>query len=409
MKHNFDQLFFNLFLLSIFFFKIPSFYILPFFKSVFTTSQSLARILIVFIFFYNLCFKKNRIKIINKNKIIILLTIFFFIQSLSVISVVNLNAFYLRYKDVIVSFLVFFISYFYKDRYKKIINVFIISLVINFSYQFLIIYLPHFSLDLLANIIYDKHFDLVLAKLSQGKVYLDAYDEITIPFLLLNLSIQNFVFLISNIFFSLFSNIRSRVLMLISAIFFSLFILRKKIDKKRAFLFLFIFLIFAYLINNLMISRLGFSYLTRFLLEEEIDISPINFRQDQLKNAFLLAKGNFLGVGLGNYFDNISSLEKNKYILVTSFQKITHIGAQESVHNIFGLILSETGFIGLFVFLLVMVEFVKQDLALLKKRSTTYQKTLIVAFWSLFLYGLFNPIVPGSYQVLFWGIRGILL
>lgn len=402
----------NIFLISLFLFKIPSFYILPFFQSSFFTSQALARVLISFLFFYHYFFNFKEIEnLIKKRKYFILLFfLLFFIQSISVLPAINIIAFLSRYKDIIFSFFAFFVFYFYKSQYKKIISVFIFSLLVNFTYQILIIYLHHLSIDLLKNLIYQKHFDLVLAKLNQGKVYLDTYDEIVIPFLLTNLSLQNFTAVILNIFFSLISNIRSRILMMVGAVFFSLFLLAPKIDKKKIMFFLFIFLIIAYFVNNLMIRKYGFSYLTRILLEEESsDIGPINFRKTQLENAFSLANGNFLGTGLGNYFDNINALEKNKNFLITKSQKITYYGAQEYVHNILGLILSELGFVGLLVFLLIILWFVKQDLLILMRNGNDEQKALIIAFWSLFLYGLFNPIIPASYQVLFWGIRGLLI
>lgn len=95
--------------------------------------------------------------------------------------------------------------------------------------------------------------------------------------------------------------------------------------------------------------------------------------------------------------------------MITKSQKITQFGAQEYVHNIFGLILSETGFVGLFIFLLIILWFIKQDFLLFKNNDNKEKKALAIAFWCLFLYGFFNPIVPASYQVLFWGIRGLLI
>lgn len=411
MKIN-EKILINIFLISIFLFKIPSFYILPFFKSSFLTSQAVARIFITSLFFYHLLFKNKKIADLIKKReyLIILLFLFFFIQSISIIPALNTVSFLARYKDVVVSFLAFFVFYFYKDYLKKIINVFIFSLLINFLYQSLLIFFSNFSIKWLKVFIYQKHFDLVLAKLEQGKVYLDTYDEIIIPFLFTNLSTQNFIILILDIFFSLVSGIRSRVLMMFGAMFLSLLIFTRKINSRKIFLFVFVFLVLAYFVNNIMISRYGFSYLTRFLLEEKIaDIKPINFRKTQLENALLLAKGNLLGVGLGNYFDKIDSLEKNKYILINKSQKITQFGAQEYVHNIFGLILSETGFVGLFIFLLIILWFIKQDFQLFKKKDNKEKKALAITFWCLFLYGFFNPIVPASYQVLFWGIRGLLI
>jgi hypothetical protein len=410
MRKKIDNFFLNLFLLSALFFKIPNFYILPSLKTSFLTSQALSRIILLFLFFKIYFFNRKIFDKLKKKTIFWLIFFFFVIQSISIIPAINIPNFWARYKDVIIGLASFFIFYFYKKEYKKIINVFLLSVFINAIYQFLLIYSGDIK-QLLSTIIYQKHFDLVLAKLeSQGRLYIDSYDEILIPFLFLenNLSWLIKIFLISLIlFFSYISNIRSRILMIFISFFLSLFFI-KKIKFEKIFAVFFVFLIIGFLASQFSFYFFKESFIDRiFFAEESTDIKPINFRKNQIFKSLEVGRVSFLGAGLGNYYDNLSNQEKFSNSLLSRFDVLNQ-GAQEYVHNIFGLIISESGYISFFVFLLILLCFIKNDFKILLGKNN-YQKAIIISFWSLFSYGLFNPIVPGSYQFLFWGLRGLLL
>jgi hypothetical protein len=405
-----DNFFLNLFLLSVLFFKIPNFYILPFLKISFLTSQALSRIILLFLFFKIYFFNR---KIFNelKNKAIFWLIVFFFvIQSISIIPAINIPNFWARYKDISIALTSFFVFYFYKKEHKKIINIFLLSVFINAIYQFLLIYSGNIK-ELLSTIIYQKHFDLVLAKLeNQGRLYIDSYDEILIPFLFLenNLNWLIKIFLISLIlFFSYISNIRSRILMVLVSFLLSLFFI-KKIKFEKIFAVFFAFLIIGFLASQFSFYFFKESFIDRiFFAEESKDIEPINFRKNQIFKSLEVGRVSFFGAGLGNYYDNLSNQEKLGNSLLSRFYVLNQ-GAQEYVHNIFGLIISESGYFSFFVFLLILLFFIKNDFKILLNNND-YKKAIIISFWSLFSYGLFNPIVPGSYQFLFWGLRGLLL
>ena len=77
------------------------------------------------------------------------------------------------------------------------------------------------------------------------------------------------------------------------------------------------------------------------------------------------------------------------------------------VHSMFAQITAETGYITLLLFFLIIGTSFSHDW-LLFKNGDPYQKAAVISFWTLFSYGLFNPNITGSYQVLFWGIRGLL-
>lgn len=416
MFNRLDKIFLYFFLITIFFFKIPNFYILFYFKNPFLTSQALARILLVLVFSFQLIdyfLLKNKSIFNKESKLIIsLILIFFLLQSLTVFVAINPVAFLSRYKDVFISLIAFFIFLFYKKYLRQIAFILLLSVIINFFYQSLIVFYQDFFVKYFSTFIYQKHIDLVIAKLQENKIYTDTYDEILLPLLFIfpfgkkiinNISFYILFAIIS--VFSFFSNIRTRILMLIISFIGSLLVF-KKIGHKKIFTITLSILVLGFLINNIMRYYSGYSFLDRLVFEDQIsDVAPINFRLIQIKNAIEMGESSLLGVGLGNYYDNLN--QKDKFIFNKS-QSIANRGAQEFVHNIFGAVLAESGYVSLFIFISILILFIKRDLKMLKSGSD-YQKAFIIAFWSLFSYGLFNPILPASYQILFWGIRGLLI
>lgn len=410
MKKRLEKLLFYLFILSVFFFKIPNFYLLPFFPSSFLTTQAFSRVFIFFIFCYQLIFKKKVFeKMIRKNCFLIfLIFLFFLVQSLSIIWAVNLFAFFSRYKDVVLGFVSFFVFFSYQKEKRLIIKVFIFSLIVNYLYQFFLVWQPYLTFKILKNFVYEKHLALVEAKLINERVYTDTYDEMVVPFLMMSLSAKKFFLLILNFLFSFISNIRTRVLMAVFA-FFSSFFVFKKVDQKKVFGLFLSFLLVGYFIGEMLRLFFGFSYVDRFFLEDKTrDLNPLSFREKQIFQSVDMAKSYLFGVGLGNYFDYLTGLEKNRYLFYYPYQKTGYFGALEYVHNLFGLILSEVGFFSLLNFLLIILIFLKKDVKILKSKDQE-KKALLISFWTVFLYGLFNPITVGSYQFFFWGLRGLLL
>lgn len=417
MIKKLNKLFLCLFLISIFFFKIPNFYIIPFFKSAFFTSQAMARILLVLVSIFQPInyFLLEKPAIFNKKlrPLINLILLFFFLQSLTVFVVINQAAFLNRYKDVLISLMAFFTFFFYKKYLRQIILVLLLSLIVNFFYQSLIILFPGFFVKYFSSFIYQKHVEFVIAKLQDSKIYTDTYDEIILPLLFVfpfgkslikNLSFYVLFTTIS--VFSFLSNIRTRVLMLVIGFVGSFSVFKKRSFKKIFMITLSIFVI-GFLINNIMRYYLGYSFVDRLVLgAKNNNTETVKFRIDQIKDSLEMGKFSLLGVGLGGYYDNLMTFKKNNFT-VDKFELIAQRGAKEFVHNILGTTLVESGYIGLIVFIGILAIFIKNDLVMLESGSD-YQKAFIVVFWSLFSYGLFNPIVPAAYQVLFWGIRGLL-
>jgi|GEM_PF-1548153 len=404
---------FYLFLFGIFTFKIPNLYLVPGIYSPFLTIQSMGRISFGLVFAYHvlkaLILNKSLIQKGDKQFIMPLIILLFFTQSLSIIEAQNMSAFFTRYKDILLGYLVFFNFYFYRSEFKKIALVFIISLPVNYIYQAIMIFNPPLFIDFFRSLIYNRHFELVEINIARGRTYMETFDEITIPFLFLFLQ-KKFTYLSIltglNTLFSFASNWRTRVVMfLFSFLLSTLFFLKKNFLKM--IVLAFIMLSFTLIVDQYLTHSYGFSFYDRILLSDASDISAITSRTDQIRNSIELAKEHFFGVGLGNYYDNLSfSEKKTEWINITNSRQ-SQI-ASEYVHNYFGLLLSESGFLSFGVFLLIVIFFIRNDWKIIQSHHQ-FHIAYVIAFWTLFIYASLNPLVPGTSQVLFWGIRGVLI
>lgn len=416
MLKKFDNISFNFFLLSLLLFSIPSFYLLPFLRNAFLTTQGFARILIVCIFIFKLIegvIKEKKLITDENKKIIALIMLFFLVQSLGIFVSLNVFSFLGIYKDAIIGLLFFFICFWYKEKHVKIIYALLIASFINVLFQSLLIVFEESFLNVLHPFIYQRYFDILEADFFRGRTYMSSYDEIVLPFLFLPFWERinygkpfSYFLLIGVSFFSILSNFRTRALMTLFSIISSLLIFNKNV-KKNLVIYLLMFIGIAYLANFTASKTIGYSIYDRFFSNQELNKDgALITRQNQILDALEMGS-NFLGIGLGNYYDNIETSRKTNTSSLEGnvLKKEVNLG----IHNNFATVLAESGYIGLIIFILIMFEFAKRDFSLIRKNQNEYKKAFIISFWTLFIYGLFNPPVPASYQVLFWGIRGLLL
>jgi hypothetical protein len=376
------------------------------------TTQSIARIFLVLALVWKILeinlSSKKLVTDKASEKVIILVLALFATQSLSVFSAMNIDSFLVRYKDVMLGVIAFFAFYLYKNEYKKIIFVLILSVPVNIIYQALLFFRNSAAIDLLGIIIYQKHFGYVLANLDRGRIFTDTYDEITIPFLLENKSknkskFVNYLLLALIIFFSAASNFRSKLLMLAISIGGSLLVFEKSILNKKLLLITLIIVTVGFAASIFTSEITGISFVDRITFQsEETDVNTLTSRGRQIEKGTELGFTSLFGVGLGNYYDNI-----NKNIL-TNNRDLVSEGGSEYIHNIFGSTIAETGYISFILLIFTLILFARADYNMLKN-GAPYQKAFIISFWTLFSYALFNPTIAGSPQVLFWGIRGVLL
>ena len=191
-------------------------------------------------------------------------------------------------------------------------------------------------------------------------------------------------------------------------IWLSFFIFSKKINIKipRVLLGTSIFFIFLFTALTTY-SGNGVSFLDRLSLTDvNNSLGSIQYRISATQKSIdLFFSSPITGIGLGNYY----IYQKKQRPLVKGYQASYNDQVIYSPHNIIFQYLAETGFLGLFTFLLLVMYFLKKDLGILFLSSTNIPIfPYIVSFWSIMLFFLFNPANSIIYLSWFWFIRGII-
>ncbi len=389
--------------------KIPPFYLIPFLKISLLTSHNLSKILVfinlLIIISFNLFNYKNKIKNYSKKPWIILTFVYFLLSFFSIINVININSYLERLEDTFFIFINFFLFLIIKNLIKKniIFSIFFYTSIFNIIYQFFLFFHPNLVVNISNFLLYDKYLNLLNINLLRKRLYLETYDEINLPIILINSNflITIFYTLILSIL-AFISNFRSRILML-TVSFFSLFFIKKTKNIFIIFLGLFFIIITS---SKIMNYYYNFSIIDRiFLNSYRDDIKPLIFRLQNIYQSYdMILKKPLLGVGLGNYYDNLP-IDKKIYTSKNNWENEQQTIATSYPHNIFLLTLVETGFINFTVLLTLIIYFFIKDFNYLFFKNNLYKKSLIISFWSLFSYAFFNPTPSYSYNLLFWLLR----
>lgn len=343
----------------------------------------------------------------------------FFSQTISVISSISINYFITRFKDLIFIGIFFFIGCFLNLKKQKnellFINTLIIGFFLNIFFQLMIIFYPNFFINKASYLFYSGYLDLIIANIQRGRIYFDSFEEILIPIIFLNTKIENdkrikffyFVYLFLISFISLVSNFRTKFFMMIFALIASIIIFRNYL-KKYLFLIFTLFFTFFLIIFYFIPQKQGYSLIDRFIFIDEVrDILPIISRKEQILQSIDIGLSSpFFGIGLNNFPFYVNINKHNQIFIDKSFNALKE-GAIIP-HNIFALNFAETGIFGVFSLLVVLFYFVKNDFIFFKKQSMI-KKSLIISFWTLFIYALFNPPISFSFNILFWGLRIFLI
>lgn len=403
-----------LFLICLFLIKIPPFYIIPLIKNALLTTHTFARLIIVILFLKQIFINKKYFFYKNKAVVIFFLIYFGFI-SLSIISAGNTKDYLSRYKDIVFPGLFMFLTLLFKNKKNTIIKVFFYTAIVNFCYQLLIIVDPRIFTSFADFFVYSNHLELVLINIGRARIFIETYDEIAIPFVFFYLikskinreKIFLYLILVSISLPSFLSNFRSRIIMLVFSYIASfIFLIKKSFRQKFLIFILLIFLgYFSYVILN---YNFNFSFVDRFaLVDKREDVNTIRYRWNNIMISEEMARSQPLfGVGLGNYYDNLPPEKKISLSLFNWENKESQI-ASTNPHNIFAQILSELGFFSLLFYLIMISYFAISDIKILL-RQNNFAKAVIISFWSLFIYSLFNPTTTLTYNSLFWVLRALI-
>lgn len=400
-----------LFLGSLLFFRLPNLYILPYVSSTLFTTQVISRIILISLFLYIIYYFPGKFLKDNNTKVVNMLLLCFLISSsLSILWAYNISSFLSIYKDLLIGIMSFFIFQYFSREKKKIAGILIMAIPINILYQLLLVYISG-GIQFLQSIVYQKHFELVLYNLQRGRIHTEVYDEAFLPLVTLFIHKKKkmqlifiSITLLSASYFAFLSNFRTRILMLVFGFFGSCHILYK-ISIKRIILIVISIALTGGIIIFSFNNFLGFKFYERFLLTDQIeDVVTIFSRYSQIKTALEMGLVSPFGVGLGNYYENLTEKRTN----ITLIDGERESTAYQYIHNNFATVIAESGYITFMIYCLLIIKFAEIDIQTLKKKDR-YKKCFIIAFWLLFFFGLLNPPIPGSYQILFWGIRGLLM
>ena len=403
-----------LFLICLFLIKVPPFYIFPPIKNGFLTTHTFARLIIVILFLKQIFINKKSF-FYKRKPVIIFFLIYFGFVSLSIISTVNIKDYLLRYKDIVFPGLFMFLTLLFKNKKNAIIKIFFYAAIVNFCYQMLIFINPGAFTSFASFFVYSNHLELVLINIGRARIFIETYDEIVIPFVFFYLIKSKndrekvFLYLIL-IFISLpsfLSNFRSRILMLFFFFIASFFFLTKKKFSQKFLIFILLIFIgyFSYVILN---YNFNFSFVDRFaLVDKKEDVNTIRYRWNNIIMSEEMAQSQPLfGVGLGNYYDNLPP-EKKNFLSLSNWQNKEAQIASTNPHNIFAQILSELGFLSLLFYLIMISYFAISDIKILLTQNN-FTKAIIISFWSLFIFSLFNPTTTLTYNSLFWILRALI-
>jgi len=308
-----------------------------------------------------------------------------------------------------------FLTLLFKNKKNAIIKIFFYAAIVNFCYQMLIFINPGAFTSFASFFVYSNHLELVLINIGRARIFIETYDEIVIPFVFFYLIKSKndrekvFLYLIL-IFISLpsfLSNFRSRILMLFFSFIASFFFLTKKKFSQKFLIFILLIFIgyFSYVILN---YNFNFSFIDRFALtDKREDVNTIRYRWNNIIMSEEMAQSQPLfGVGLGNYYDNLPP-EKKNFLSLSNWQNKEAQIASTNPHNIFAQILSELGFLSLLFYLIMISYFAISDIKILLTQNN-FTKAIIISFWSLFIFSLFNPTTTLTYNSLFWILRALI-
>ena len=405
-------------LLAVFLLRLPPIY---YFGIPITILSSHILSILVFFFLFSYILKDNltqKKSFLIVNTEIVLLIAFLLTQSLSILPAENINIFLQRYSKVVIGFLIFIVYRVSKQNNQfnseKLAKMLAWGSLFNILVQMTVYFFPIVYKALAGKLILNNLFAITMANLEAGKILDDSYLEISLPFILYfyfnrTQTKKRLFWLLSScsiVGIAFLSNFRYRFL----TAFFGVLIpimLMKKIKHSFVFTGLLVFFILFTIYGGRQLSyRLStYSVIERFSLENKsLDYNTISWRFDMFKAAIEMATKSFFGSGLGNFYE---ALDKTGLFINTK-QPISYAALLSGPHNIFFQFLGETGFLGLFTFLILLIQYAKTDLQVLLTNKFTLRVAYIIGFWLLILSVQFFPAINLTFYFLFFLLRAVI-
>lgn len=404
-----------LFYLSFFLVRLP-----PLLLPLGITTNIVFRVIILGSFFILIFIKKVQIKI---SKFIFFSSIFLISQILSVINAINITNFLYFAEKIVTIFAFLFISQILlkKENVSKVLKIILITLYLNVFIEMILFFSPQLT-QYLYQIIHPAIIHMLSYNLEQrNRLFFETSGEIFFPLILYFYFFKKEVFqkkipltfLFMSIFIlSFWSNFRDRFVTGIFSILSFIYLYKnelKKIKLTKIVWFLAIFM--TIFIIGLAYSNAtnGFSIVDRiFLQNKQEDVDTLAFRGVLASQSIKMFLANpVFGVGLGNFYEYIPESMKIQRFNFFGDSRVFYEGTLLYPHNFILQIMAETGSVGLFGFMILIIYFIKKDLNIIKSNQPL-AKTLIICFWSLLLYALFSPKSPLLFYFQFFLLRSLI-
>lgn len=408
--------------IALFFIRIPSFYILPI-QSTLSLSHNLARLLLLLASLISIFVSTKRSKHINYY--VGFAFLFFSSSTISFLFSLNYSSYLSVYKDIIFVMLVIFIIYksFHKHDLNYIIQAIYASSLVNLILQGLYFLFPEAISSFMHLFLHQGSLDFFMYQAGRQRFFGDSFDEIFTCLFVLNflskktntLKFVNLLVVIGIFIITLLSNWRSKIVLFFFSFFFGVYYyIQSKLRFKSDILYKFVLLSLILIIVGIYVAQNNHNTSIKRITEfSESNNSMILSRFDLWESAVDIGKHHSIfGVGFGNFYEyldrktkenNQNNPQRNTLGYTKPFIVI------DDPHNIFFSTFSSLGIIGLAILVLNLVYWLIFDLRVVKfQMDKKNHLSLFVAFWTLFLYALFNPWLYFSFLIPFWLLRTLI-
>jgi O-antigen ligase len=297
------------------------------------------------------------------------------------------------------------VSYLLLDGRKKtetVIKLINLTVVINVFLELSMFFFPQ-VINFLYGFIHQSVLDIFTFNINRGRLYFESYGEIFLPvtlylFIKEKVLVKKFIYWTASlgiVLLAFWSNYRDRFVVACFSLLITLIIFREDILKmkiKQNIIFLLVTALIFISGFFYIYQTKGYSVIDRLLLQDkEEDIGSLTSRGILINEAISIGKKFPLtGVGLGNYYDHLPSFMKNRRYQMIGMNKQFFDATLLYPHNLLVQVFVETGLVGLLSFLFILGIFAKKDLKIIKSNEDI-SKALIISFWALILYAMFNP------------------
>lgn len=331
-------------------------------------------------------------------KELLFLAFFYLIRIISLVSQDNVDFILNTAEDLL--FYVIFIIYctllWMRDEEKQMLkwSIFIIFLV-NLLNNLLLFLFKESYLSLLQPFIHEGDYGISLMNLQRERIFFNNFPELLIPFVFILIPQYKFISLLLiglAFFIVLVSGFRTNLVMIVFALVLSFVVFKKGAihfshflnTNKRDILFVMVGVIIlgTMIASSISSQYVRFTALDRLISSEDGETSTIESRLDHIRQSMdLFVSSPLFGVGTDRFKEYLPNRKDKQYF---SRSNLAVLNDARDPHNFLFTILSEGGLITLIIYLL----FLKKSFIIDLRRKTVGS----IAFWTLFLYSLANPV-----------------